>query len=92
MCFKSLVEGTQTLQYLAFIGASQKNLDEIDRICKERQGWLPCMMILYDGREKHLIMKLMVGVMHECVAREFACMYDSKLLDLCVCRSILAIG
>jgi hypothetical protein len=69
-----------------------KSLDEIDRICEESQGWLPCMMILYDGRKQILIVKLMVGVIHECVACEFACMFDLKLLDLHVCRSILAIG
>ncbi len=49
------------------------------------------MTILYDGREQILIVKLMVGVIHECVAREFACMFDSKLLDLHFCRSILPI-
>ncbi len=29
-------------------------------------SWLPHMMIMYDRRAKILIMKLMVGVLHEC--------------------------
>ncbi len=69
-----------------------KSFDEIDKICEERQHWLPCMTILYDGKEQILIVKLMVGVIHECVAREFACTFNPKLLDLHICRSILAIG
>jgi hypothetical protein len=92
MLFRSLVEGTQTLKYLAFTSVSKESLDEIDKICKERQGWLPCMTILYDGRQQILIVKLMVGVIQECVAHGFACMFDLKLLDLHVCRSILAIA
>jgi len=92
MRFKSLVEGTQTFQHLAFTSVSQENLDEIDKICKEIQGWLPCMTILYDGKEQILIVKLMVGVKHVCVAHEFACMFNLKLLDLYICRSILTIG
>jgi hypothetical protein len=48
--------------------------------------------ISYHGKEQILIVKLMVGVIHECVAREFACMFNPKLLDLHICRSILAIG
>jgi hypothetical protein len=66
---KRLVEAIQTPQYLAFISVSQKNLDEIDRIREERRGWLPRMTILYDGREDILIVKLMVGVMHEGVTQ-----------------------
>jgi hypothetical protein len=38
---KRLVEGTQTPQYLAFTSVSQESLDEIDRVCEERRGWLP---------------------------------------------------
>jgi hypothetical protein len=36
-------------------------------------------MILYNGRTEILIVKFMVGVVHECVAGEFACMFDEKL-------------
>jgi hypothetical protein len=42
-------------------------LDEIDRIHKERWGWLPHMTILYDKRKDILILKLMVSMVHECV-------------------------
>jgi hypothetical protein len=69
MRFKSLVERTQTFQHLAFTSVSQEYLDEIDKICEERQGWLPCMTIIYDGKEQILIVKLMAGLIHECVAR-----------------------
>jgi hypothetical protein len=92
---KRLVEGTQTPQYLAFTSVSQQSLDEIDKIDKireERHGWLPRMTILYDGREEILIVKLMVGVMHEGVAREFASMFDAKLVLLGVRTSIVATG
>ncbi len=71
---------------------SKESFNEIDRICEERQGWLPCMTILYDGKEQILIVKLMVGVIHECVAHDFACMFHMKLLDLHVCRLIVVIG
>jgi hypothetical protein len=89
---KRLVEGTQTPQYLAFTSVSQESLDEIDRIREERRGWLPRMTILYDGREEILIVKLMVGVMHEAAAREFATMFDAKLGLLGVRASLKAIG
>jgi len=89
---KRLVEGTQTPQYLAFTSVSKESLDEIDRIREERRGWLPRMTILYDGREEILIVKLMVGVIHEGVAREFASMFDMKLFLLDVRESLLATG
>ncbi|CAK9857020.1 unnamed protein product [Sphagnum jensenii] len=89
---KRLVQGTQTPQYLAFTSVSQESLDEIDRTREERRGWLPRMTILYDGREKILIVKLMVGVMHEGVAREFASMFEAKLFLLDVRSSLLAAG
>jgi hypothetical protein len=44
-------------------------LDGINKIHKERWGWLPRMMIMYDKRAKILIVKLMVRVLHECVTR-----------------------
>jgi hypothetical protein len=50
------------------------------------------MTILYDGREEILIFKLMVDVMHEGVAREFASMFDMKLLLLGVRASLAATG
>jgi hypothetical protein len=50
------------------------------------------MTILYDGREEILIVKLMVGVMHEGVAHEFASMFDMKLVLLGIRTSILATG
>lgn len=68
---------------------NKESFDEIDRICEEKPGCLPCMMISYDGRKQILIVKLMVGVIRECVAREFACIFNPKLLDR---RSILVIG
>ncbi len=89
---KRLVEGTQTPQYLAFTNVCQESVDEIDRIREERRGWLPRMTILYDGREEILIVKLMVGVMHEGVAHEFASMFDLKLALLDVRASLLATG
>jgi len=95
ICFthsKRLVEGTQTPQYLAFTSVSQETLDEIDRIREERWGRLPRMTILYDGREGILIVKLMVGVMHEGVACEFATMFDVKLGLLDVRESLAATG
>jgi len=48
------------------------------------------MTILYDGREEILIVKLMVGVMYEGVAREFAKMFDIKSFRLGVDESLLA--
>ncbi|CAM6033322.1 unnamed protein product [Sphagnum compactum] len=95
ICFarsKRLVERTQTPQYLAFTSVSQESLDEIDRIRDERRGRLPRMTILYDGREEILILKLMVGVMHEGVAREFASMFEMKLLLLDFRASLAATG
>jgi len=89
---KRLVEGTQTPQYLAFTSVSKESLDEIDRIREERRGWLPRMTILYDEREEVLIVKIMVGVMHEGVAREFALMFDLKLALLDVRASLPATG
>jgi hypothetical protein len=89
---KRLVEGTQTPQYLAFTSVSEESLDEIDRIREERRGRLPRMTILYDGREEILIVKLMVGVMHEGVAHEFASMFDLKLGVLGVRASLVATG
>jgi len=91
-CSKRLVEGTQTPQYLAFTSVSKESLDEIDRIREERRGWLPRMTILYDEREEVLIVKIMVGVMHEGVAREFALMFDLKLALLDVRASLPATG
>ncbi|CAM6021488.1 unnamed protein product [Sphagnum balticum] len=90
--YKRLVEGTQTPQYLAFTSVSQESLDEIDRTREERRGWLPRMTILYDGREEILIVKLMVGVMHEGVAHLFARMFDRKLVLLGVGESLLPTG
>ncbi|CAM6073146.1 unnamed protein product [Sphagnum tenellum] len=87
---KRLVERTQTPQYLAFTSVSQKSLDEIDRTHEERRGWLQRMTILYDGREEILIVKLMMGVMHEGVAREFAKMFDIKSFRLGVDESFVA--
>jgi len=89
---KRLVEGTQTPQYLAFTSVSQENLDEIDRIREERWSRLPRMTILYDGREEILIVKLMVGVMHEGVAHEFASMFDWKLVLLGIDELVAATG
>ncbi len=89
---KRLVEGTQTPQYLAFTSVSQESLDEIDRTREERWGWLPQMTILYDGREEILIVKLMVDVMHEGVAHQFASMFEAKLFLLDVHASLLATG
>ncbi|CAK9219386.1 unnamed protein product [Sphagnum troendelagicum] len=89
---KRLVEGTQTPQYLAFTSVSQESVDEIDRVREEKRGWLPRMTILYDGRKEILIVKLMVGVMHEVLAREFARMFEAKLLCLNVSASLLATG
>jgi len=89
---KRLVEGTQTPQYLALTSVSQESLDEIDRIREERRGRLPRMTILYDGREEILIVKLMVGVMHEGVAREFASMFDRKLVLLGIDELVAATG
>ncbi|CAK9857022.1 unnamed protein product [Sphagnum jensenii] len=86
---KRLVEGTQTPQYLAFTSVSQESLDEIDRTREERRGWLPRMTILYDGREEILIVKLMMGVMHEGVAHQFARMFDIKLFLLGVDESLV---
>ncbi len=82
---KRLVEGTQTPQYLAFTSVSQESVDEIDRVREEKRGWLPRMTILYDEREEILIVKLMVGVMHEVLAREFARIFEAKLLSKCFC-------
>jgi hypothetical protein len=62
---KSLVERTQTPQYLAFTSVSPESLDEIVRIPEARRGWLLRMTILYDGREEIVIIKLMVDVMYE---------------------------
>jgi hypothetical protein len=89
---KRLAKGTQTPQYLAFTSVSQESLDEIDRTREERWGWLPRMTILYDGREEILIVKLMVGVMHESVACQFASMFETKLFLLDVRASLLATG
>jgi hypothetical protein len=50
------------------------------------------MTILYDGREEILIVKLMVGAMHEGVAHQFARMFDMKLVLLGVHASLLATG
>jgi hypothetical protein len=90
--FKRLVEGTQTPQYLAFTSVSQESVDEIDRVLEERRGWLPRMTILYDGREEILIVKLMVGAMHEVSAHKFAAMFEAKFLHLDVRASLVAIG
>jgi len=40
------------------------------------------MTILYDGREEILIVKLIVGVMHESATCEFASLFDRKLVLL----------
>jgi hypothetical protein len=50
------------------------------------------MTILYDGREQILIVKLMVGVMHEGVAHQFARMFDMKLVLPGVHASLFATG
>jgi hypothetical protein len=50
------------------------------------------MTILYDGIEQILIVKLMVGVMHEGVAHQFARMFDMKLVLLGVHASLFATG
>jgi len=50
------------------------------------------MTILYDGREEILIIKLMVGVMHEGVAHQFASMFEAKLFLLDVRASFLTTG
>jgi hypothetical protein len=49
--FKSLVQRTQTPQYLAFTSVSPESLDEIIRIPEARRGWLLRMTILNDGKE-----------------------------------------
>ncbi len=45
-CLRSLVEATKTPQYLAFTNVNQESLDEINKIRKKKQGWLPRMTIL----------------------------------------------
>jgi hypothetical protein len=40
------------------------------------------MTIIYEGKEHVLILKLMVGVVHECAAHEFAPTFERKLRDL----------
>jgi len=50
------------------------------------------MTILYDGREEILIVKLMVDVMHEGVAHQFASMFKAKLFFLDVRESLLTTG
>jgi len=95
ICFarsKRLYEGRQTPQYLAFTNVSQESLDEIDRIREERQGWLPRMTILYDGREEILIIKLPAGVLYCGVVHEFASMFHEKFFRLGVCASLVATG
>jgi hypothetical protein len=95
ICFarsKRLYEGRQTPQYLAFTNVSQESLDEIDRIREERQGWLPRMTILYDGREEILIIKLLAGVLYCGVVHEFASMFHEKFFRLGVCASLVATG
>jgi hypothetical protein len=47
---------------------------------------------LHDETEHVLIVKLIVGVVHECAAHEFARMFEGKLQDLHIHESILAIG
>jgi hypothetical protein len=95
ICFarsKRLYEGRQTPQYLAFTNVSQESLDEIDRIREEKQGWLPRMTILYDGREEILIIKLPAGVLYCGVVHEFASMFHEKFFRLGVCASLVATG
>ncbi len=95
ICFarsKRLYEGRQTPQYLAFTNVSQESLDEIDRIREEKQGWLPRMTILYDGREEILIIKLLAGVLYCGVVHEFASMFHEKFFRLGVCASLVATG
>ncbi len=50
------------------------------------------MTILYDGREEILIVKLMVGVMHEGVSHLFASMFELKLFLLDIRGSLLPTG
>jgi len=50
------------------------------------------MTILYDGREEILIVKLLVGVIHEGVAHEFGLMFYVKLVLLGIPQLILATG
>jgi hypothetical protein len=50
------------------------------------------MTILYDGKEHVLIVKLMIGVVHECATHEFVYMFEGKLWDLHIHESIVAIG
>jgi hypothetical protein len=50
------------------------------------------MTILYDGREEILIIKLMVGVMHEVSAQHFVRMFEAKLLRLNVSASLVPTG
>ncbi|CAM6011115.1 unnamed protein product [Sphagnum balticum] len=95
ICFarsKRLVEGTQIPQYLAFTSVSQESFDEIDRIRDERRGRLPRMTILYDGRAEILIVKLIVGVMHESAACEFGLMFYAKLVRLGIKELVLPTG
>jgi hypothetical protein len=95
ICFarsKRLYEGRETPQYLAFTNVSQESLDEIDRIREEKQGWLPRMTILYDGREEILIIKLPVGVLYCGVVHEFASMFHDKFFRLDVRASLVATG
>jgi hypothetical protein len=40
------------------------------------------MTILYEGKKHVLILKLMVGVVHECAAHEFGRIFEGKLQDL----------
>jgi hypothetical protein len=95
ICFahsKRLDEGTQTPQYLAFTSVSQESLDEIYKIREERQGRLPRMTILYDGREEILIIKLPAGVLYCGVVHEFASMFHEKFFRLGVRASLVATG
>jgi len=50
------------------------------------------MTILYDGREEILIVKLMVGVMHEGVRTEFHSMLEAKFQLLHVRSSLSGTG
>ncbi|CAK9236646.1 unnamed protein product [Sphagnum troendelagicum] len=58
----------------------------------KKRDRLPRMIILYDGKTEILIVKLIVGVVHESAAREFASIFDLKLALLSIRKSIIAIG
>ena len=91
-CYNNFVAGSNVHhQYIAFTHVTLKRFDEIDALW-ERRTSLPKMVVLYDGTEEVLIVKLMLSPLHNSAVVQFHDLFHGKFVELGVHKKIYVVG